>query len=46
MSILSNYIEGEYHIHDGGNVRSIKYHADLHGGFYVEVRNYGENDLI
>ncbi|XP_039303804.1 histidine-rich glycoprotein-like isoform X2 [Solenopsis invicta] len=39
------HVEGEYHIHEpGGNVRSVKYHADPHGGFYAEVHNYGGND--
>ncbi|XP_071575374.1 uncharacterized protein [Temnothorax nylanderi] len=39
------HVEGEYHIHEpGGNVRSVKYHADPHGGFYAEVNNYGGND--
>ncbi|XP_014467906.1 PREDICTED: uncharacterized histidine-rich protein DDB_G0274557-like [Dinoponera quadriceps] len=39
------HVEGEYHIHEpGGNVRSVKYHAGPHGGFYAEVHNYGGND--
>ncbi|XP_020282709.1 uncharacterized histidine-rich protein DDB_G0274557-like [Pseudomyrmex gracilis] len=39
------HVEGEYHVHEpGGNVRSVKYHADPHGGFYAEVHNYGGND--
>ncbi|XP_076237888.1 cuticular protein 11 [Calliopsis andreniformis] len=38
-------VEGEYHIHEpGGNVRTVKYHADPHGGFFAEVHNYGGND--
>lgn len=38
-------VEGEYHIHEpGGNVRTVKYHADPHGGFFAEVHNHGGND--
>ncbi|CAK9806554.1 Cuticle protein 19 [Anthophora plagiata] len=38
-------VEGEYHIHEpGGNVRSVKYHSDPHGGFFAEVHNFGGND--
>ncbi|XP_031364602.1 adult-specific cuticular protein ACP-22-like, partial [Apis dorsata] len=38
-------VEGEYHLHEpGGNVRSVKYHSDPHGGFFAEVHNYGGND--
>lgn len=42
---LGKHVEGEYHVHEpGGNVRSVKYHAGPHGGFYAEVHNYGGND--
>ncbi|XP_070530727.1 cuticular protein 11 isoform X1 [Cardiocondyla obscurior] len=38
-------VEGEYHVQEpGGNLRSVKYHSDSHGGFYAEVHNYGGND--
>ncbi|KYN19151.1 Cuticle protein [Trachymyrmex cornetzi] len=39
------HVQDEYHIHEpGGNVRSVKYHADPHGRFYAEVYNYCGND--
>lgn len=43
--IAGKEVEGEYHLHEpGGNVRSVKYHSDPHGGFFAEVHNYGGND--
>lgn len=45
MRTVGKHVEGKYHIHEpGGNVRSVKYHADPHGGFHAEVHNYGGND--
>ena len=36
---------GEYTIKEpGGNVRTVKYHADPHGGFFAHVHNSGGND--
>ncbi|XP_003426834.1 cuticle protein 19-like [Nasonia vitripennis] len=38
-------LHGEYHIHEpGGNVRTVKYYSDPHGGFFAEVHNHGGND--
>lgn len=45
FEITGKEVEGEYHLHEpGGNVRSVKYHSDPHGGFFAEVHNYGGND--
>lgn len=36
---------GEYTIKEpGGNVRTVKYHADPHGGFFAHVYNSNGND--
>ncbi|KAK0078781.1 hypothetical protein PV325_002108 [Microctonus aethiopoides] len=38
-------VAGEYSIKEpGGNVRTVKYHADPHGGFFAHVHNSGGND--
>ncbi|KAJ8667014.1 hypothetical protein QAD02_008676 [Eretmocerus hayati] len=38
-------VHGEYQVHEpGGNIRTVKYHADPHGGFFAEVLNHGGND--
>ncbi|XP_048507254.1 ctenidin-3-like isoform X3 [Athalia rosae] len=38
-------VAGEYSVHEpGGNVRTVKYHADHHGGFHAVVHNSGGND--
>ncbi|XP_074112974.1 uncharacterized protein LOC141536393 [Cotesia typhae] len=38
-------VAGEYTVHEpGGNVRTVKYHADHHGGFHAIVHNSGGND--
>ncbi|XP_044011215.1 uncharacterized protein LOC122854533 [Aphidius gifuensis] len=38
-------VAGEYTLHEpGGNVRTVKYHADHHGGFHAVVHNSGGND--
>lgn len=45
MRIIGKHVEGEYHIHEpSGNIRSVKYHADPHGGFYAEIHNYCRNN--
>ncbi|XP_015593371.1 cuticle protein 19-like [Cephus cinctus] len=39
------HVAGEYTIKEpGGNVRTVKYHADPHGGFHAHVHNSGGND--
>ncbi|KAJ8667013.1 hypothetical protein QAD02_008675 [Eretmocerus hayati] len=39
------YVTGEYTIKEpGGNIRTVKYHADPHGGFFAHVHNSGGND--
>jgi hypothetical protein len=39
------HVTGEYTIKEpGGNVRTVKYHADPHGGFFAHVQNSGGND--
>ncbi|XP_011495039.1 PREDICTED: cuticle protein-like, partial [Ceratosolen solmsi marchali] len=39
------HVTGEYTIKEpGGNVRTVKYHADPHGGFFAHVHNSGGND--
>lgn len=43
--VAGKNVEGEYHIHEpGGNIRSVKYYSDPHGGFFAEVHNHGGND--
>ncbi|XP_043288668.1 cuticle protein 19-like [Venturia canescens] len=38
-------LSGEYHLHEpGGNVRTVKYYSDPHGGFFAHVENHGGND--
>ncbi|XP_046749099.1 adult-specific cuticular protein ACP-22-like [Diprion similis] len=38
-------VTGEYSVHEpGGNVRTVHYHADHHGGFHAVVHNSGGND--
>lgn len=38
-------LSGEYHLREpGGNVRTVKYYSDPHGGFFVHVENHGGND--
>ncbi|XP_076545979.1 adult-specific cuticular protein ACP-22-like [Osmia lignaria lignaria] len=38
-------VAGEYTVKEpGGNVRTVKYHADPHGGFFAYVHNSNGND--
>lgn len=42
---LGKKLHGEYYIHEpGGNLRTVKYYSDPHGGFFAEVHNHGGND--
>ncbi|KAL7298980.1 hypothetical protein TKK_0008078 [Trichogramma kaykai] len=39
------HVTGEYTIKEpGGNIRTVTYHADPHGGFFAHVHNSGGND--
>ncbi|XP_034951319.1 cuticle protein-like [Chelonus insularis] len=40
-----HHVAGEYTIKEpGGNVRTVKYYSNPHGGFFADVHNSGGND--
>jgi hypothetical protein len=44
-SFAGKNVVGEYTVKEpGGNIRTVTYHADPHGGFFARVHNSGGND--